>query len=162
MKRQYLERSLLVIIGILISILFIGTIYGITKRKTETPQVLISQGKLKNLAAPKNSDIVEYYKLSTIRIISAPNSQIQDDTGSAMVVTPWLAYPQGDTVFYEEIARKQGTLKAIFSQYFAEKTQSEILSLGEDKITKDLLKLLNTQLSLGQISEIFFTDFLFL
>lgn len=158
----FFNRILISIIGFLIAIIFAGTIFGIANKKNNKPEVLISQGKAINLAAPANTDIVEYYQLGTIRIITNPDSKIEDDTGSAFVISPWLAYPMGDTVFYEEIARKQGSIKAIFSQYFAEKTQSQILALGEEKITADLMESINQQLSLGKISEVFFTDFIFL
>jgi len=157
-----LNRILLIIIGILITIVFVGTIFGVSSKKEKTPEVLISQGKAVNLAAPANTDIVEYYQLQTIRIITAKDEKIKDDTGCAFVISPWLAYPMGDTVFYEEIARKQGTIKGIFTKYFAEKTQAQILSLGEERINNDLLTQINQQLSLGQIQSIFFTDFIFL
>lgn len=157
-----LNRILLVIIGVLIALFFIGTIFGVANKKDKTPEVLISQGKAVNLAAPANTDVVEYYQLQTIRIITAVDEKIKDDTGCAFVISPWLAYPMGDTVFYEEIARKQGAIKAIFRQYFAEKTQAQILGLGEESINKELMQKINEQLSLGQIQSIFFTDFIFL
>ncbi|MCR4741576.1 MAG: hypothetical protein K5866_01720 [Treponema sp.] len=162
MKTETFNRILLVIIGALIALIFCGTIIGLARKKTQTPQLLVSKGKAINLAAPANTEIIEYYDLSTIRIVTNPDKNKKDDFGSAMVISPWLAYPKGDTVFFEEIARKQGALKAVFTQYFAEKTQAEILSLGEAKITSDLLAKLNALLSLGKISDIFFTDFIFL
>ena len=162
MTSELLNKILLVIIGALIALIFCGTIIGVSRKRTQTPQVLISKGKAINLAAPVNTEIIEYYDLSTIRIVTNPDKNKKEDFGSAMVITPWLAYPKGDTVFFEEIARKQGALKAVFTQYFAEKTQAEILTLGVAKITSDLLAKLNSQLSLGKISDIFFTDFIFL
>lgn len=161
-NNDLLNRILICIIGFIVAVLFAGTIFGIANKKNKEPEVLISQGKAVNLAAPANTDVVEYFQLGTIRIITNPDSKIEDDTGNAFVISPWLAYPMGDTVFYEEIARKQGTIKAIFSQYFAEKTQAQILSLGEEKITADLMESINQQLSLGKISDVFFTDFIFL
>jgi len=155
------NRVLLAIIGLLVTFIFVGTIFVLSNKKENTPEVLISKGKAVNLAAPANSDVVEYYKLDTIRIICAVEKG-KEDFGAVFVVTPWLSYPMGDTVFFEEIARKQGTLKAIFTQYFTEKTQAQILSLGEEKIKSDLMEKINAQLSLGQVSALFFTDFIFL
>ena len=106
MTSELLNKILLVIIGALIALIFCGTIIGVSRKRTQTPQVLISKGKAINLAAPVNTEIIEYYDLSTIRIVTNPDKNKKEDFGSAMVITPWLAYPKGDTVFFEEIERK--------------------------------------------------------
>lgn len=79
-----------------------------------------------------------------------------------MVVTPWIAYPEGDTVFFEELSRKTGVIKGIFTQFFTGHTQKEILSFGEEKIKSEILTQINELLSLGQVTDLYFTDFLFL
>lgn len=155
-----LERILLIIIGALLAILICGTLVGLNNKKHNKPEVLISEGKAENLTAPKNTDVQAYYELGSIRIVTA--SDAKDETGTAMVISPWLGYPEGDTVFYEEIARKRGVIKGIFSQYFTEHSRSEILTLGETRIEEELKAAINAQLALGKISDIYFTDFLFL
>jgi len=155
-----LERILLIIIGALLGLLICGTLVGLNKKKHNTPEVLVSQGKAENLTAPKNTDVQAYYELGSIRIVTA--SDEKDQTGTAMVISPWVAYPEGDTVFYEEIARKRGVIKGIFTQFFTEHTRAEILSYGETKIEEELKTSINAQLALGKISDIYFTDFLFL
>ena len=79
-----------------------------------------------------------------------------------MIISPWLAYPAGDTVFYEEIARKQGVIKSIFTSYFSMRTRDQILSETEEKIIEVLMEEINEKLSLGKISNIYYTDYLFL
>lgn len=155
-----LERILLIIIGALLAILICGTLVGLNNKKHNKPEVLISEGKAENLTAPKNTDVQAYYELGSIRIVTA--SDAKDETGTAMVISPWLGHPEGDTVFYEEIARKRGVIKGIFSQYFTEHSRSEILTLGETRIEEELKASINAQLALGKISDIYFTDFLFL
>lgn len=157
-----LNQILLGVIALLVLILAVGTAAGLTNRHNQKPEVLIAQGKAVNLAAPVNSDVTAYYQLGTIRIVSNPDSSIKDDTGAPMVVSPWIAYPEGDTVFYEEISRKTGIIKAVFTQFFTGHTQKEILSFGEEKIKNELLSQINELLSLGKISDLYFTDFLFL
>ena len=90
------------------------------------------------------------------------SDQLDSSTGSPMVITPWIAYPEGDTVFFEELSRKTGIIKGVFSQFFTSHTQKEILSFGEEKIKRYLLEQINEMLSLGQVTDLYFTDFLFL
>lgn len=164
MKFSRTEKILLIIISVLIFLILTGTIAGLIKKginkKENTPEVLISKGKAVNLAEPVNTDIVTYYQTGTFRTLVQPDPDAE--TGTVMVVTPWIAYPEGDSVFYEEIARKKVLIKGIFTNYFSEKTMSEILSLGESRIVSELLSEINSNLSLGQISDIYFTDFIFL
>lgn len=155
-----LEKILLfVIIALVIGILGGTAIIVTQKVKNSDPEVLISKGIAENLAEPQNTDEVDYYNLESLRIMTAADDE--NSAGTVMVVTPWLAYPKNDTVFYEEIARKKGILKAEFTKYFSSRTKNQILSLGDAKITAELLKILNSELALGQISDIYFTDFIF-
>lgn len=158
-----LNKILIGIIGVLAAIILVGTVIGIlNKNKTPEPEVLISQGKAVNLAAPADTSVVAYYDLGKIRVVTAPDESTKEDFGTAMVINPWVAYPEGDTVFYEELARKRGTIKAIFSSYFTTHTKKELLTLTETVIISQLMTQINAELSLGKISEIYFTDFLFL
>lgn len=157
-----LNHILLGIIGLLVIILAVGTTVGLMNRHNQKPEVLISQGKAINLAAPVDTEVSTYYDLGTIRIVTQPDSTIADDSGAAMVITPWIAYPEGDTVFFEELSRKTGVIKGVFTQFFTGHTQKEILSFGEEKIKNQLITEINGIISLGQITDIYFTDFLFL
>ena len=172
-----LNQVLLGIIGILILILVSGTTAGLVNRRNQKPEVLIAQGKAVNLAAPVDTEVSTYYDLGTIRVVTmgtgintsggnavqpSQSDQLDSSTGSPMVITPWIAYPEGDTVFFEELSRKTGIIKGVFSQFFTTHTQKEILSFGEEKIKRYLLEQINEMLSLGQVTDLYFTDFLFL
>ena len=112
-----LNKILLAIIAALLLVILTGTIIALAGKKKQTPEVLISQGKAVSLMAPSNTDEVTYFELGTLRISTAQADS--DESGSIMVLTPWLAYPAGDTVFFEELSRKSGAMKGIFQAYFS-------------------------------------------
>ena len=120
----------------------------------------MSKGKLENLVEPIDTDEVAYYELGRMRII--PKLDEDEDIQTVMVISPWLSYPAGDTVLYEEIARKSGVIKGCFITYFSSLTKNEILSLSEENIISELILEINSLLSLGKINNIYYTDYLFL
>ena len=93
-----------------------GTIFGLLNRKNHTPEVLISQGKAESLMAPTDTTEVAYYELGTLRISTA--GEKSEENGCIMILSPWLAYPAGDTVFFEEISRKSDAIKESFRLIF--------------------------------------------
>lgn len=103
-----------------------------------------------------------YTGFSRIRAVTKPASNIENDIGTPLVITPWFTYPENNTAFYEEIARKSGVLQNIIILYFANYTEMELMAKGEDKIKNELLSELNAQLMLGKIPNIYFTDYIFL
>ncbi len=155
---------LLCIIAILIITIIAGTFAGLSKKKNQTPQILLQTGKARNLNEPVNSDLVAYYEIGKIRVITEPDAsgKKSDKNGTPMVISPWLAYPQEDSVFFEELARKRGVIRGIFSDYFSTHTKNQLLSETETKSVENLIERINSQLSLGKISDIYFTDYLFL
>lgn len=160
-----LNQILYIVIGFLVFVLISGTIAGISNSNTNKDELtslqkLLNQGQAVNLNAPVNTDEVSYFEFSSIRIVSKPEKN--ENNGVAFVITPWLAYPQGDTVFYEELSKKRTEIRKIFSDYFSTKTKKEILERSEEKITKELISLINERLSLGKISSIYFTNYIFL
>ena len=110
--------------------------------------------------APSNTDEVAYFELGTIRVSTAKADS--DEGGTIMILSPWLAYPAGDTVFFEELSRKNGSIKGIFQAYFSARTKNQLLTETEEKIVRVILDEINADLALGKISDIYFTDYLFL
>lgn len=160
MKNTTLNKILIGIIAGLILILISGTISGLSKKESRKPEVLLQQGKAVNLSKPADTEIVSYYEIGSIRILTAQEEAKKN--GYVMVVNPWLAYPEGDTVFFEEIARKRGIVKGIVSSYFSAHTREDLLKITEVSVEQELLELINQQFSLGKISDIYFTDYIFL
>lgn len=164
-----LNNVLYSIIIALVIVLIIGTITGLIK-KNESPsdEVLLQQGKAINLSAPANTDFVAYYEIGSIRIVTSKNSNnevnSQNDLENTcvLVVNPWVSYAEGDTVFYEEIARKRGVIKGICTTYFSERSKEYLLSITETKVEQELMELINAQLSLGKVQDVYFTDYIFL
>ena len=155
-----LDKVLTIIIALLVILIITGTIYGLSNKKKQTPEVLLSQGKAVSLMAPSDSDEVAYYELGTIRVSTA--GEDSDENGTVMILSPWLAYPAGDTVLYEELARKSGSIKGIFQAYFSARTKNQLLTETEEHIESVIKDEINADLALGQISDIYFTDYLFL
>ena len=124
--------------------------------------------EIENLNKRLDEKIAAYTGLGTIRCITAPendsnnNSSDELNIGTAVVITPWLAYPDGDTVFYEELARKRILINGIFTNYFAVRTKNQLLAMPEEKIKQDIMEEINSSMTLGKISQIYFTDYIFL
>ena len=160
MKTELLNKILTIIIAALLLIILTGTIAGLIGKKKKTPEALIAQGKAVSLMAPADTEEVSYYELGTIRVSTAKEDSTEG--GSIMVISPWLAYPAGDTVFYEELARKSGSIRGSFQSYFSARTKKQLLSETEEKIVQTLKEEINADMGLGKISDIYFTDYLFL
>ena len=167
-KHNLLNKILFKIIIFLLSVIAGGTVFGLLNKKNKAPEVLLSQGKAVSLMAPSDSDEVAYFELGTIRVSTAgeDDGAATGDTygegGTIMILSPWLAYPAGDTVLYEELSRKSGAFRGIFQAYFASRTKNQLLSETEEKIEAVLREEINADLALGKISDIYFTDYLFL
>lgn len=159
-SRNLLNKILLAIIIFLVVVIVMGSIFGLLNRKNHTPEILISQGKAESLMAPSDTTEVTYYELGTLRISTA--SENSDESGSLMILSPWLAYPAGDTVLFEELSRKSGSIRGIFQAYFSARTKNQLLTETEDHIETVIKDEINAELALGKISDIYFTDYLFL
>ena len=159
-NHDLLNKILLGIIAGLLLVILIGTIVGLVGKKKNTPEALISQGKAVSLMVPSDTDEVTYFELGTIRISTAQADSAEG--GTIMILSPWLAYPAGDTVLYEELSRKSGSIKGIFQAYFSARTKNQLLTETEERIVQIIMEEINADLALGKVSDIYFTDYLFL
>ena len=169
MKLPKLSKSdiiLFSIIAALVLVILLGTVIGFASKKAEPGKNLRDADpaptvrEIENLNKHSDSKIAAYTGLGTIRCLTAP--QDEEDIGTSVVITPWLSYPEDDTVFFEELARKRLLITSVFTTYFSSYTKTELLSRTEDKIKEDLQNKINEQLSLGKILQIYFTDYIFL
>ena len=161
-----LNKILLIIIAFLVVTIFVGTTLAFSLKKAEPGKDLRqadpSPTEIQNLNNSSNQKLAAYTELGTIRAITAPDSKKQDDFGTPVIITAWITYPEGDTVFFEELARKKNVIINCISTYFLERTKLDLLSTSEEKIKADLLQIINGQLVLGKIQNVYFTDYLFL
>ena len=168
LKFSKTDFILLIVIAAIVVIIFLGTIIGLATKKAAPGKNLRNDDpeptarEIENLNKHSDSPIAAYTGLGTIRCITAPAADDPDDAGTAVVITPWLSYPEDDTVFFEELARKRLIITGIFTSYFGAYTKVELLSRTEDSIKQNLMEQINEQMTLGKISGIYFTDYIFL
>lgn len=162
-----LEKTLTGIAIGLVVLIAAGTVAGLLKRSkanidagSKTAQNLIAKGKATALNAPVSDDITAYFELGRIRLTTAPAPGKKAE-GTAMVISPWLSYAAGDEVFFEELSRKSSMIKGLFTAYFTSRTKSQLLGKTEEKICEELLSQINARLSLGKVTGINFTDYIF-
>lgn len=77
-------------------------------------------------------------------------------------MTPWLSYPSGDQILFEELSQKERQLKGIFASYFSSHTSRELHEKGENSIKKELMDAINAQLVMGKIRGVYFNDYIFI
>ena len=159
-ERRLLNKILTGIIIFLVVVIISGTVFGLLNKKNNTPEILISHGKAESLMAPADTTEVTYFELGTLRISTA--GEKSEESGTIMVLSPWLAYPAGDTILFEEISRKSGAIKGIFQAYFSARSKNQLLTETEEHIEAVIKDEINADLALGKISDIYFTDYLFL
>ena len=168
LKFSKTDFILLIVIAAIVVIIFLGTVIGLATKKAAPGKNLRNDDpeptarEIENLNKHSDSPIAAYTGLGTIRCITAPAADDPDDAGTAVVITPWLSYPEDDTVFFEELARKRLIITGIFTSYFGAYTKVELLSRTEDSIKQNLMEQINEQMTLGKISGIYFTDYIFL
>ena len=172
MKLQLTKTDIILtsIIAALLLVILSGTIIALASQKGRPGKNLRdadpepTKREIENLNKHTDSKIAAFTGLGTIRCITAPeeDSKQEVNTGTAVVITPWLAYPQDDTVFFEELARKRILITGIFTNYFSTRTKFTLLSMNEDTIKQELMDQINSQMSLGKISAIYLTDYIFI
>lgn len=86
----------------------------------------------------------------------------KDEIPISIVVSPYFAYPSKDSPYYEELKSKNRKIQLLISSYFASFTMDELKTQGEDKIKSELVKLCNQELILGQIDQLYFSEYIFL
>lgn len=158
-----LDRILFYIIGGLLTILLIGTVVGLIKGRPTTGVNLSDDPKpteIESLNKKSGLQMAAYTGLGTIRTTTIADEE--DASRSILVISPWFSYPEDDTEFYEELSRKRLLISGIITSYFSTKTKQELLNISEETIKADILKELNSQLSLGKIQELYFTDYIFI
>ncbi|GMO12448.1 MAG: hypothetical protein Ta2A_22230 [Treponemataceae bacterium] len=95
---------------------------------------------------------------------------------TTVIVKPWFSYPAqanlADTVsaegaffdataFYEELVLKKRKLRQIFPEYFARYSAAELLEKGEAEVKRELTELINAELTMGKITQLYMEEYIF-
>ena len=138
-------KVLIAIIAVLVFILIVGTIYGFAKRgKPANPPPASETGVEENI----------FSSLGTLRVPTA------DSEPETVIISIAFPYNKNDRPFAEELASRISWFKNAIFDYLGDFTAEEIETLDTDTINQELLKRFNTELRLGQIRELYITDFM--
>jgi len=157
------DKVLYIIIGILAGIIILGTLFGLLNGHRPAENLRDSDPSPKEITSlnkQSSEKMAAYSDLGQIRAVTKKSGK--EESGVVVIITPWLSYPEGDTVFFEEISRKRLVIKGIIRTYFSEHTQNELQSLTEPVIKEELLNKINSQFTLGKISSVYFSEYIFL
>jgi flagellar basal body-associated protein FliL len=142
-----LFRILLGIAAALALVLIAGTIYGFVKRgKTPAPPPAAAAGADENI----------FSSLGTLRIPTA------DSEPETVIISIAFPYNKNDRPFFEELASRTAWFKSTVFDYVSSFTAEEIAGMDAGAINQELLKRFNAGLRLGQIRELYITDFMVL
>ena len=141
---------LLSIIGVLATLIIIGTVYALVRSGNSNP--LFSLGKPGTERLTQNDDIRVFSELGRMRI---PLSN-----SSVMILSIAFPYSANDTAFTEELAVKIDDFRAIAIDYFSALPPEKLIHIDEDAAKKEILKQYNNNLRLGNITAIYFSDLL--
>ena len=157
-----IDRILLYIIIFLSVLIILGTAISFATKKAGFGKNLRSQDP-----SPENITVINkkngendaaFNELGRLRIVTASPSQ--DEAGTTLVVHPWISYPD-DSQFYEELYKKRSAIKSEITSYFSSRTKDQLIQNGEDEIKKQLSERINQNLSLGKITGLYFTEYIF-
>lgn len=168
---ETVNKILLIVIGAIIGLILIGTVIGLISKKARPGKnyrnVDPSPKEIENLNKHLDSDqqIAAFTGIETLRILTLPEENEKNgdsNNGSSLVITPWFTYPEDNQEFFEELSKKRSLISGIITSYFSTKTKNQLLMISEDEIKAQILDEINSQMTLGQVQQIYFTDFLFL
>ena len=148
-----INRVLFILLGIItFTIIFVSLFHFLNKPNNE-----VKYRKIDNpIEIQKKIDYSLFSDFGRLRTYTCDNPQIP------VVILPFLSYQTENTFLYEELCQKQRKIKSIILQYFTQKTQEELFSLGEETVKTQILTLINNEVSMGKIESIFFEEYIFL
>ena len=140
---QIVFKFLLAIIALLVLTIIAGTIAGLAKRgKAAAPPPAAALGE--NI----------FSSLGALRIPTA------DPEPGTIVISIAFPYDKSDRPFAEELASRISWFKTTITGFFEVLTAEEFDALDIDAAKEELLKRFNAELRLGQIRELYITDFM--
>jgi len=139
---------LLSLLGSLILLIVIGTIFGLAR--SENNPVLKLGGSVRAERTPAQDDIRVFAGLGRLRI-PLMNS-------STLLLTIAFPYNANDTAFTEELAAKISEFRVTATGYFSALPENSIIQIDEEAAKSEILKRFNAILRLGRIETLYFSD----
>ncbi|MCL2211137.1 MAG: hypothetical protein FWB95_04375 [Treponema sp.] len=139
---------LLSILGSLILLIIIGTVFGLARSRTQP--LLRLGGAVRAEQHGTQDDIRVFAGLGRLRI-PLVNS-------STLLLTIAFPYNANDTAFMEELAVKVGDFRVIAAGYFSSLPEENIIQINEEAAKQEILKRFNANLRLGSIETLYFSD----
>ena len=144
----YILIALVVSIVVLSAVLLVS---GALKKPSGAP----AQPAPVNVAQPDDYDFSVFDGIGTLRLSTC------DEEPVPIVLSIYFYYPSSDSSYYEELCTKTRTLKAAVAGYFSAQTMEQLRKKGESTVKTQLKSLLNKELVLGKIDELYFGEYLF-
>lgn len=157
-------QKILIIISILIilffsitSIIALKTGKAVLNQKADnsTVQAEKTNGSQNDLSKESLNN-ESYVNLGTIRAITG------DTPGIPLVLQIQLPYETQDIPFFEELMQKKLKFIELVIEYFKNQSFQQCNEKGEKTVKQELLAIINSELILGKVNNIFFTEYIFL
>ncbi len=154
-KLSHLEQILFLIVFFLVVIIISGTILAFALNKAEFAAGMreIDPTPEQTLKTEELMDV--YTGIGELRALTADNPH------RTLVIAPYFSYNKNDSALYEELVQKNKKIRARILDYIINYSQEELVRLGEGKVKADLMRLVNSELILGKIDKIYFTEYIF-
>jgi flagellar basal body-associated protein FliL len=144
---ETLSRAFGLIVLLLLVAVAAGTVFALATGTRARKLAALADAK----AAPPGSYV--YSRIGTLR------AKTLDKPPAVVVATVSFPYPVGEAAFAEELDTKTESLKAAVLACLSAKKAAELAPAYEGAFKAELKDRLNALLSLGQITEIWLSDF---
>lgn len=168
----FLSLCLTIVASALFLFVLVGTIWafasgkahpgsGLFGEKSRTERSLFAGGKKnpsKDEVLAGNSGVQAgiFADIGTLRAGTA------DKRAVTVIISPFFPYPPDDIAFREELVSKTRAMRSSILNWFHSRTIKEIGKIGETGVKAELLKCINANLVLGQITTIYFDEYMVL
>ncbi|MDR1904348.1 MAG: flagellar basal body protein FliL [Treponema sp.] len=145
-----LHRALVITAITLAAIILVGTVYGLL-RKGNSPADTEAPSK-ENGEAAGGEDI--FFGLGTMRIPTA------DPEPETLIISITFPYDKNDRPFSEELASRIPYFRSVTEEYLGALSAGELDALEEESVNAELLNRYNAGLRLGQIKELYISEYM--
>ena len=148
-----INRVLLIICAAIAVFLITGTIYAFARPSNAGPLFTMGNSRALQVSGANQADDIRVFSgLGRLRI---PLSN-----STTLILSITFPYSVNDIPFTEELAAKLGELKATASGYFSALPEEDLIQIDEDAAKQEILKRFNSNLRLGKITALYFSDML--